>query len=144
MAKQNISLTADSVVFCKEDDSVKILLVKRKYDPYEGLWALPGGFLKDEEPLEEGAKRELEEETGLKVENLRQIKAYGRPDRDPRGRTISVGFWCEVASEVKVEGNDDAEEAEWHDLNKLPKLAFDHNLIVKDAQERFSAEKGLN
>lgn len=139
MAEQHISLTADSVIFCKQNDILRILLVKRKYDPYKGSWALPGGFLKDEEPLEEGAKRELEEETGLKVENLHQIRAYGRPDRDPRGRTVSVAFWTELESEEEVKGSDDAAEAQWHDIQKLPKLAFDHHQIVKEALARYTS-----
>ncbi len=142
MSKQNISLTADSVIFHSEGKLTEILLVQRKYDPYKGLWALPGGFMKDEEPLEDGAKRELEEETGLKVENLEQIRAYGTPDRDPRGRTVSISFWGELKDKVEVKGNDDAELAKWHDVEKLPKLAFDHDLIVKEAFQKYSSKKG--
>lgn len=144
MSKQNISLTADSVIFCTSGESTKILLVQRKYDPFQGLWALPGGFLEDEEPLEDGAKRELEEETGLKVDTLEQLRAYGTPGRDPRGRTVSVGFWTVIPSEEMVKGNDDAALAEWHDIKNLPGLAFDHDLIVKEALERFKAEKGIS
>ncbi len=144
MSKQNISLTADNVIFCTSGESTKILLVQRKYDPYKGLWALPGGFLEDEEPLEDGAKRELEEETGLKVNNLKQLRAYGTPDRDPRGRTVSIAFWTVISSEEKVKGNDDAALAQWHNIENLPKLAFDHDLIVKEALQRYRAEKGLS
>lgn len=140
MAKQNIFLTADSAVFCSAGDMTKILLVKRKNNPYKGRWALPGGFLEDAEPLEAGAKRELEEETGLKVNALWQIKAYGAPNRDPRGRTVSIGFWTEIKSLEKVKGNDDASEAEWHDIEDLPALAFDHDQIVKDAIERYQLQ----
>lgn len=136
MSRQNISLTADSVIFCTSGESIKILLVQRKYDPYKGLWALPGGFLEDEEPLEDGAKRELEEETGLQVDDLKQLRAYGTPGRDPRGRTVSVGFWTVIPSEEKVKGSDDAALAEWHDIENLPALAFDHDLIVKEALQR--------
>ncbi|GHA32178.1 NUDIX hydrolase [Salinimicrobium marinum] len=136
MSRQNISLTADSVIFCTSGESIKILLVQRKYDPYKGLWALPGGFLEDEEPLEDGAKRELEEETGLQVDDLKQLRAYGTPGRDPRGRTVSVGFWTVILSEEKVKGSDDAALAEWHDIENLPALAFDHDLIVKEALQR--------
>ena len=144
MAKQNISLTADSVIFCATNEVVKVLLVQRKYDPFKGSWARPGGFLEDEEPLEEGAKRELEEETGLRAKNLRQIRAYGTPDRDPRGRTVSIAFWGEIPSEEKVKGNDDVKEAEWFDIDKLPELAFDHCEIVEDAIKKYKSEKGLN
>lgn len=144
MAKQNISLTADNVIFCETNDVVKILLVQRKYDPFKGSWALPGGFLKNDEPLEEGAKRELEEETGLNVKNLWQIRSYGAPDRDPRGRTVSVAFWGEIPSEEKVKGSDDAEKADWFNIDKLPKLAFDHREIVEDAIKKYESDKGLN
>lgn len=141
MAQQNIALTADSVIFYREEGKTEVLLVKRKNDPYKGRWALPGGFLEDEEPLETGAQRELEEETGLKVENLQQIRAYGKPDRDPRGRTVSVGFWGEVKSKTKVKGNDDAAVADWFDINDLPNLAFDHDEVLQDALKKLNSRK---
>ena len=133
MGKQHISLTADTAIFTRKNNVTKVLLVRRGNDPYKGQWALPGGFLKDEETLEAGAKRELEEETGLIVENLQQIRAYGKPDRDPRGRTVSIAFWTEIPSSKNVEGNDDAAEAKWFNLNELPELAFDHRQILEDA-----------
>lgn len=136
MAKQNIALTADSVIFYRNNSKIEVLLVKRKNDPYKGRWALPGGFLEDEEPLETGAQRELEEETGLKVRNMQQIRAYGEPNRDPRGRTVSVGFWAEIKERDQVEGNDDAAVARWFDINELPELAFDHDKILEDALEK--------
>jgi 8-oxo-dGTP diphosphatase len=114
-----------------------VLLVKRKKDPFKDKWALPGGFLEDEEPLEDGAKRELEEETGLKINSLKQLHTFGTPGRDPRGRTISITFWGEVTSEEKVEGNDDAAEADWFSINDLPELAFDHSEILKVAREEY-------
>ncbi|WZL88852.1 NUDIX hydrolase [Salinimicrobium sp. 3283s] len=137
MARQNISVTTDSVIFFRNNNQPKVLLVKRKKDPFKDQWALPGGFLEDEEPLEIGAKRELAEETGLKVENLKQLKAFGTPGRDPRGRTISIPFWGEVTSEEKVEGSDDAADARWFFLNDLPELAFDHSEILELAREAF-------
>lgn len=87
MRKQKISLTTDSVIFFGKKPHLKILLVNRKNPPFQGKWALPGGFLNEEESLEAGAKRELEEETGLKISQMKQIKAFGTPHRDPRGRT---------------------------------------------------------
>ena len=141
MEKQHISLTADSAVLTRENNKIRVLLVRRGNDPYKGQWALPGGFLKDEETLEAGAKRELEEETGLKVEKMRQIKAYGKPDRDPRGRTVSIAFWTEIPTAKKVKGNDDAAEAEWFELDQLPPLAFDHHQILKDAVEQLRSSK---
>ncbi|UZH55041.1 NUDIX hydrolase [Salinimicrobium tongyeongense] len=137
MARQNISVTTDCVIFFSNNGRPKVLLVKRKKDPFKDQWALPGGFLEDEEPLEDGAKRELEEETGLKVGRLKQLQAFGTPGRDPRGRTISITFWGEVTSEEKVEGNDDAADARWFLLSDLPELAFDHSEILQAAREAF-------
>lgn len=140
MARQNISVTTDCVIFFRSNLKPKVLLVKRKKDPFKGLWALPGGFLEDEEPLEMGARRELREETGLEVDKLQQLQTFGTPGRDPRGRTISITFWGEVISEEKVEGNDDAAEAKWFELNDLPELAFDHSDILQVAQEVYFRE----
>ena len=137
MSRQNISLTTDCVIFTGESRNPKVLLVQRNIDPFQGKWALPGGFLNDEEPLEIGAKRELEEETGLQVENLQQIRAFGAPDRDPRGRTVTIGFWTRIASEEKVKGMDDAGDAKWFPVQDLPGLAFDHQMIVEEGLEQF-------
>lgn len=141
MARQNISITTDSVIFFNSNNQLKVLLVKRKKNPFKDQWALPGGFLEDEEPLEIGAKRELSEETGLKVENLKQLKAFGTPGRDPRGRTISIPFWGEVTSQEKVEGSDDAADARWFSFDDLPELAFDHSEILKLAWEAYLGQK---
>lgn len=137
MPKQNISVTTDSVIFFSNNDEQKVLLIKRKSDPFKGKWALPGGFLEDEEPLETGAKRELKEETGLEIDRLTQLRAFGRPGRDPRGRTISVVFYGKVDSEEKVKGADDADEAQWFSLKELPELAFDHDRVLTEAREAF-------
>lgn len=142
MAKQKIAITTDCVVFYKaSSEKLKILLVERKNEPFKNDWALPGGFLEDEEPLEEGAKRELKEETGLQIFEVYQLKAFGNPGRDPRGRTISIAFWGEVFSEEKVEGSDDAKDAKWFDLENLPELAFDHKQIIEFAKMVYKAEK---
>ena len=137
MAKQNISVTTDCVIFFRNNSEPKILLVKRKKDPFKDKWALPGGFLEDEEPLEMGARRELREETGLEVEKLQQLQTFGTPGRDPRGRIISITFFGEVTSEENIKGGDDAAEARWFKINELPELAFDHAEIVKVAEENF-------
>lgn len=137
MPKQNISVTTDCVIFYSNGEEHKVLLIKRKGEPYKGKWALPGGFLEDEEPLEDGARRELEEETGLKVKDLFQLKVFGTPGRDPRGRTISVVFYGQVASEEKVTGNDDAEDAQWFSINDLPELAFDHSEVMEIAKKAY-------
>lgn len=141
MSKQDISVTTDCVIFYSNENEHKVLLVKRKADPFKGKWALPGGFLEEDEPLETGAKRELQEETGLKIEKLKQLKAFGTPGRDPRGRTISIVFYGRVTSEEKVEGSDDAAEAGWFNLKDLPSLAFDHAEILQEARETYFSEK---
>lgn len=133
MINQNILLTADCIVLYFGPSETEILLVKRKSDPFKGTWALPGGFVEDDEPLEAGAKRELEEETGLVVEELHQLGAFGAPGRDPRGRTVTIAYWAKLASKMKVKANDDAEDAEWFPVSKLPELAFDHREILKEA-----------
>jgi len=131
MSKQNIAITVDAAVFHKADNQLKILLIQRKNDPFKEQWALPGGFLEEDESLKDGALRELEEETGLKNINLNQIEAFGEIGRDPRGRTISVAFMGLVKQEESVNGADDAQDAKWFDVKDLPKLAFDHSKIIK-------------
>ena len=96
-------------------------------------WALPGGFVEIDEDLDEGAKRELEEETGLTNIDLIQFKTYGKPGRDPRGRTISVVYYGFLTDEnLKIMAGDDAAEASWFDFGKLPSLAFDHEQIIEE------------
>lgn len=141
MGKQNIAVTADSVIFFRKGKGEKVLLVQRGTNPFEGQWALPGGFLKDDERLEDGARRELEEETGLQVKNLHQLRVFDSPDRDPRGRTISIPFYGEVDSEEIVKGADDAAKAEWFDLNELPELAFDHDQILELAVWKYKNKR---
>ncbi|HET7361057.1 MAG TPA: NUDIX hydrolase [Salinimicrobium sp.] len=128
---QNIAVTTDCAIFYSNKKEIKILLVQRKNEPFKGKWALPGGFLEEDEPLETGARRELQEETGLQVKNLQQIKAFGALGRDPRGRTISIAFWGEVFTEEKVQAADDAQDARWFETTKLPELAFDHKKIIE-------------
>lgn len=142
MSKQKIAITTDCVVFYKApSEKFKVLLVQRENEPFKNDWALPGGFLEDEEQLEEGAKRELKEETGLEISEVHQFKAFGKPGRDPRGRTISIAFWGEVLSEEKVEGSDDAKDAKWFDLENLPELAFDHKQIIEFAVKVYNSKK---
>lgn len=127
------AVTADCVVITTET-CPRVLLVKRGNDPYKGCWALPGGFMNMDETAADCAIRELEEETGLKVENLKQIGAYSAIDRDPRGRTVGVAYLTRIAQALPVKGQDDAAEAAWFPLNQLPPLAFDHDLIMRDAK----------
>lgn len=129
------SVTVDGVVLHYKHESIKILLIKRKSDPFKGSWALPGGFLEMDEAPEEGVKRELEEETGLKVEEVVQIGAFGKPERDPRGRVISISFLALInsSSSNEVKAASDAAEVKWFDIHQLPEsLAFDHDEIIKE------------
>ena len=133
MIHQNIFLTTDSVIFYFGPEGTEVLLIRRLSEPFKGQWALPGGFLEDDEPLEKGAARELEEETGIKIDQLFQIAAFGDPERDPRGRSVTVAFYGTVISKVEVLGSDDAAEAGWFPIAGLPKLAFDHRNIIQAA-----------
>ena len=125
------AVTADCVVITESEPQV--LLIERGDAPYQGHWAIPGGFLNMDETTEQCAKRELEEETGLKIEKVHQIGAYSKVDRDPRGRTISVAYLAIVDKPIEVSGQDDAANARWFSLNALPLLAFDHDEIMEDA-----------
>ena len=126
------AVTADCVVITKETKP-KVLLIQRGDEPFKGCWAFPGGFMNMDETTEQCAIRELEEETGLKVNEIHQIGVYSKVDRDPRGRTITVAYDALVDISVPVVGLDDAAKAEWWPLSALPQLAFDHNEIMKDA-----------
>jgi 8-oxo-dGTP diphosphatase len=113
----------------------KVLLVRRGRAPFEGRWALPGGFVERGERLEDAVCRELLEETGARGTVVGLVGAYSRPDRDPRGHTVSVVYAITVEDE-EVSGGDDAAEAAWHDLASPPPLAFDHDEILSDLRER--------
>ena len=130
------TVTADCVVITKEAEP-KVLLIQRGADPYKGCWAFPGGFMNMDETTEQCAIRELEEETGLKVSTVRQIGAYSKVDRDPRGRTITVAYLAIIDKPAQVTGQDDAAKAEWFPLSALPELAFDHADIMADAINSF-------
>ena len=126
------AVTADCIVMTREDDP-KVLLIERGHEPFKGCWAFPGGFMNMDETTEQCAIRELEEETGLKVNEIKQIGAYSKVDRDPRGRTITVAYLALVDAPLPVRGQDDAAKAQWFSIKNLPKLAFDHDEILRDA-----------
>ena len=130
------AVTADCIVITREAEP-KVLLIQRGIEPYKDRWAFPGGFMNMDETTEECAIRELMEETGLKVEELHQIGAYSKVDRDPRGRTITVAYLAIIDKPVAVTGQDDAAKAEWWPINALPPLAFDHEDIMRDALEMY-------
>lgn len=125
------SVTTDCILV-KKSTPASVLLIERKHAPYEGTWALPGGFVEIDEDLEAGAIRELEEETGLTDMVLSQFRTYGTPGRDPRGRTISVVYYAFIDHQAIATAGDDASKAEWFPLNSLPPLAFDHRKIIED------------
>jgi 8-oxo-dGTP diphosphatase len=138
------SVTADLVLITNEKPRC-ILLIRRKHPPYEGSWALPGGFVNEGETLEAAAQRELMEETNLKVKGLRQLQTFGDPGRDPRGWTVTVAFLGLVnAAKLKPAAADDAAEVAWHSLDSLPRLAFDHAKIIRIARKRIDAAESQN
>ena len=139
--KNKIQLTVDAVVFGYESGNISVLLVKRKYEPYKDAWALPGGFVLEKENLEQAVQRELSEETGVKINYLEQLYTFGDLGRDPRGRVVSVAYFGLVKPNAfSLRASTDAEEAEWFDIKKLPKLAFDHKKILKIAIERLQGK----
>ena len=157
------SVTCDAVVFTMRADDLALLLIQRKDEPFKGLWALPGGFVNENESLERAAARELNEETGLSGVKLEQIGAFGDPGRDPRGHTVTVAWLTFLVAEAKIKAGDDAIAAEWHSFRTLVleggttaplktarppkaekpvrrstkiKLAFDHAKIISRAYQR--------
>jgi 8-oxo-dGTP diphosphatase len=131
------AVTVDCIIFGLDDDELKVLLIRRAAEPFAGCWALPGGFVDMDESLEDAARRELQEETGLKHAFLEQLYTFGDPGRDPRGRVITVAYYAltRVLAEP-VRAASDADSAAWFALTDLPKLAFDHAKILKAAHER--------
>ena len=129
------ALTTDCVIFGFDGHQLKVLLIKRGIAPFKDHWAFPGGFLRMDETLEEGALRELNEETGLKAARIEQLKAFSAVDRDERGRVITVAFYALVKT-TEVVGGDDAAEAKWWSLSEIPMLAFDHSQILREAEKR--------
>ncbi|MBU1010353.1 MAG: NUDIX hydrolase [Bacteroidetes bacterium] len=127
------ALTVDAVIVAWHAGRVLLLLVRRKHPPFEGHWAIPGGFVQMDEPLEQAAARELAEETGLSGIALKQFYTYGDPMRDPRHRTVTVVYVGRINEEPPLpDAGDDAAEAAWFDMHQLPELAFDHRGIIGD------------
>lgn len=138
------ALTLDAVVFSKEKEKVEVLLIQRGNEPWKGSWAIPGGFLEMEETCEQGALRELEEETGLKLSSLKQFYVFDSVHRDPRERIITVAHYGVIdKTKYTAKGSDDASDAKWFDIKQLPKLAADHDQIIAKAIETAKRNKDL-
>jgi 8-oxo-dGTP diphosphatase len=141
-AYPNIAVTVDLVLFTIQSESLRVLVVRRGGDPFKGRWALPGGFVGSEEALEQAARRELKEETGLDLKpvHLEQLATYGDPDRDPRQRVVTVAYLALAPSLPPPIAGSDAAGAAWVDANDLLRsrsaLAFDHSRILKDGVDR--------
>ncbi len=131
---QHIFLAVDIVVFTVVNGSLKVLLIRRGNEPFRGKYALPGGFVHDDESLEEAALRELSEETNVKNIFIKRLSAYGDVGRDPRGRIVSVVFLALIDSvRFRLKASTDAMHAEWVGIDSVKSLAFDHNTILNDA-----------
>ncbi len=129
------ALTVDTVLLKKTGTDDFVLLIKRLHPPFEGCWAIPGGFVEMDELLLDAASRELFEETGLQGLELKQFHTFDAIDRDPRHRTISVVFTARMHHEQALKAGDDAAEAAWFPVNQLPDLAFDHADILKKVKD---------
>lgn len=130
------ALTSDIVLFGYDGWQLHILLIERGLEPFKGLWALPGGFMRIDETIEECARRELREETAVSGAYLRQFGVFSDVHRDPRGRVVTVAFLALVSkSDYQLAAGDDASKAEWFVHDELPPLAFDHNKIIAEAMK---------
>ena len=128
------SVTTDCVIFGFDGTKLNVLLIERGIEPFKGRWAFPGGFLKMDESAEKGALRELQEETGLQGAYIKQFHTFSDPQRDPRERVLTIAYYALVKMQ-EVRGGDDAAKAEWFALDKVPSLAFDHDLILRTAMK---------
>jgi 8-oxo-dGTP diphosphatase len=132
------ALTVDVVVFTLRESQLHALLVQRGEPPFQGMWALPGGFVRMDESLEEAALREMREETGLRQAYLEQLYTFGDPGRDPRDRVVTVAYYALIPADApfRLEGGSDACQASWFPVDQLPELAFDHKEIAAYALRR--------
>jgi 8-oxo-dGTP diphosphatase len=142
MTIQNIRVAVDAIVFGYQNNQLYLLLIQQKFGTSESFWAIPGGLVKDDEPLLDAVKRELKEETNVAVNYMEQLYTFGDDvSRDSRNRVISVAYFALVDSaKLQIAADTDAEHVQWVPVSAIPKLAFDHNLIVKKAIERLQAK----
>ena len=130
------ALTVDNVLFTFDKDKLKTLLIQRGNDPFKGFWAYPGGFVEDDETVEQAAPRELWEETGVHGVELSQLFTESALNRDPRGWIVSVVFMGFVSNDITIQAGDDAKHVEWHEINNVPELVFGHDIFLKRALTR--------
>ncbi len=135
------AVSTDIVIFTIQDKQLKVLLIRRASEPFKNGWALPGGFVDIDEDLEQAALRELREETGISGVYLEQLYTFGKPDRDPRERVITVSYYTLVSIDrLTVGAASDAREVGWFNIEQLPELAFDHKQIISKAKQRLTAK----
>ena len=137
------AVSTDVVVLHRDGTALRVLLIQRRHEPYRNRWALPGGFVNIDEDLEDAALRELQEETGLCDVLVSQLHTFGKPDRDPRERVISIVFYAVIDDEPKLTPGSDAADASWFDVDALPELAFDHAEIIAMARQRLLTQDAL-
>ncbi len=130
------AIAVDIVILTAGDDDLQVLLVQRRGEPFAGQWALPGGFVEEDESVDTAAARELREETGVSEVYLEQLYTFGEPGRDPRGRVVSVAYYALLRQPAALAADDDAADARWFPLRGLPPLAFDHAAILDYALTR--------
>lgn len=133
------AVTTDCVIFGFDGERLQVLLIERGIEPFKGRWAFPGGFIKMDETAEEGALRELKEETGMMNAFIQQFHTFSNPLRDPRERVITIAFYALVRIQ-EVKGGDDAASARWFPLDEIPALAFDHDHMLRMATQRLRQE----
>ena len=130
------ALSSDCIIFLKTKYETCVLLIERAYEPFKGFWAFPGGFVDENETTFDAAKRELYEETGIKINSLIQLQTFSDVNRDPRGRVISVVYYSIIEKQVLLIPGDDAQQAKWFPISQIPPLAFDHAMILEFAKSR--------
>ena len=133
---KSMQVTVDIVIFTIQEGVLKVLLIKRRIPPFVGQTAIPGGFVLEDEDLDQAALRELGEETGVSDVYLEQLYSFGKPDRDPRGRVITVAYFALISPDRQLTAGSDAAAAAWYAVDQLPPLAFDHATILNYALER--------
>ena len=130
------AVTVDMLIVDKSGSAPKILLIERRNNPFAGCWALPGGFVDENEDIDDAARRELREETSLVDVALHQFGAFGKPGRDPRGHTITIAYWGIAKNPQQACAADDAKTLKWFETSNLPPLAFDHLEIIQEGLKK--------